>query len=72
MENGWEVARLQRDHLYSAIKTVATVTEEFLRAPISASKGHMPMCVLVKIIMSEERQLELYSAVTTKGFIFLF
>lgn len=30
----------QRDQLYCAIKTIATVTEEFLRASLNDSKGH--------------------------------
>ena len=30
----------QRDQLYCAVKTIATVTEEFLRASLNDSKGH--------------------------------
>lgn len=41
IENGLEGEDwTQRDQLYCAIKTIATVTEELLRASLNDSKGH--------------------------------
>lgn len=41
MKNGWSGQDCtQRDQLYCALQTIATVTEAFLRASLNDSKGH--------------------------------